>query len=44
MVGLVVWLLSKLLHPLLRRLYGGHLIVAGVVFTAGLSAVIAAWS
>jgi hypothetical protein len=44
MVGLVVWLLSKLLHPLLRRLYGLYLIIAAVVFTAGLSAVIAAWS
>jgi len=43
-VGLVVWGLSKLLHPLLRRLYGVYLIIAGVVFTAGLSAVIAAWS
>jgi hypothetical protein len=32
------------LHPLLRRLYGVYLIIAGVVFTAGLSAVIAAWS
>ena len=44
MVGLVVWLLSKLLHPLLRRLYGLYLAIAGVLFTAGLSAVIAAWS
>jgi hypothetical protein len=44
MVGLVVWLLSKLLHPLLRRLYGLYLVIAGVLFTAGLSAVIAAWS
>jgi len=43
-VGLVVWLLSKLLHPLLRRLYGVYLIIVGIVFTAGLSAVIAAWS
>jgi len=44
MVGLVVWLLSSLFHPLLRRLYGIYLILAGVIFTAGLSAVIAAWS
>jgi hypothetical protein len=43
-VGLVVWLLSKLLHPLLRRLYGVYLIIVGALFTAGLSAVIAAWS
>jgi hypothetical protein len=43
-VGVVVWTLSKLLHPLLRRLYGIYLIIAVVVFTAGLSAVIAAWS
>jgi hypothetical protein len=43
-VGLVVWLLSKLLHPLLRRLYGIYLIIACVIFAAGLSAVIAAWS
>jgi len=44
MVGLVVWLLSSLFNPLLRRLYGIYLILAGVIFTAGLSAVIAAWS
>jgi hypothetical protein len=43
-VGIAVWLLSKLLHPLLRRLYGVYLIIVGVLFTAGLSAVIAAWS
>jgi hypothetical protein len=43
-VGLVVWMLSKLLHPLLRRFYGIYLIIAAVVFTIGLSAVIAAWS
>jgi uncharacterized membrane-anchored protein len=29
---------------LLRRLYGVYLIIATVVFTAALSAVIAAWS
>lgn len=44
MVGLAVWLLSKLLHPLLRRLYGVYMIIVCVLFTAGLSAVIAAWS
>ena len=44
MVGLVVWMLSKLLHPWLRRYYGVYLIVASILFTAGLSAVIAAWS
>ena len=44
MVGLGVWLLSKLLHPWLRRLYGLYLIVAALLFTAALSAVIAAWS
>lgn len=43
-VGLAVWLLSKLLHPLLRRFYGIYLIIAAVVFTIGLSAVIVAWS
>jgi hypothetical protein len=43
-VGLVVWLLSKVFHPLLRRLYGVYLIIATVVFIASLSAVIAAWS
>jgi hypothetical protein len=43
-VGLVVWLLSKLLHPLLRRLYGVYMIIVCVLFAAGLSAVIAAWS
>ena len=37
-------MLSKLLHPWLRRYYGVYLIVASILFTAGLSAVIAAWS
>lgn len=44
MVGLAVWLLSSLFHPWLRRHYGVYLIIAAVVFTAALSAVIAAWS
>jgi len=44
MVGLGVWLLSKLLHPWLRRFYGVYLIIVAVLFTAALSAVIAAWS
>jgi hypothetical protein len=44
MVGLGVWFLSKLLHPWLRRFYGVYLSVATVLFTAALSAVIAAWS
>lgn len=44
MVGLLVWMVSKLLHPLLRRLYGVYLMIVTVVFTVGLSAVIAAWS
>ena len=43
-VGLVVWLLSQLLHPLLRRHYGVYLIVASILFAAGLTAVITAWS
>jgi hypothetical protein len=43
-VGLVVWLLSKVFHPLLRRLFGVYLTIATVVFIAALSAVIAAWS
>jgi hypothetical protein len=43
-VGLIVWVLSKLLHPLLRRLYGIYLIIAVAIFAVGLSAVIAAWS
>jgi hypothetical protein len=43
-VGLVVWLLSSLFHSWLRRFYGVYLIIASVVFTAALSAVIAAWS
>jgi hypothetical protein len=43
-VGLVVWLLSKVFHPLLRRLFGVYLILATAVFIAALSAVIAAWS
>jgi hypothetical protein len=43
-VGLVVWLLSSLFHPLLRRFFGVYLILAAVVFIAALSAVIAAWS
>lgn len=44
MVGLGVWLLSRLLHPWLRRHYGIYLTVVSVLFTAALSAVIAAWS
>jgi hypothetical protein len=44
MVGAVVWLLSRLCHRLLRRWYGWYLIVALAVFTASLSAIIAAWS
>lgn len=43
-VGLIVWGASKLLHPLLQRLYGLYLIIAIVIFTIGLTAVIAAWS
>ena len=43
-MGLVIWLLSSLFHRWLRRLYGVYLIIAGVVFTAALSAVVAAWS
>ena len=43
-VGLVVWLLSQLLHPLLRRHYGVYLVVASILFAAGLTAVITAWS
>jgi hypothetical protein len=39
-----VWLLASLLHPLLRRLYGLYLIIAVVIFTIGLTAVISAWS
>jgi hypothetical protein len=44
MVGLAVWLLSNLLHPWLRRRYGVYLVVVSVLFTAALSAIIAAWS
>lgn len=43
-VGLVVWLLSQLLHPFLRRHYGVYLVVASILFVAGLTAVITAWS
>ncbi len=44
MVGLVVWLLSHLFHRWLSRYYGFYLVVAIVVFTGSLTAVIAAWS
>jgi hypothetical protein len=44
MVGLIVWLLASLLHPVLRRRYGVYVIIAVVIFTVGLSAVIAVWS
>jgi hypothetical protein len=44
MVGLGVWMLSNLLHPWLRQHYGLYLTVVSVLFTAALSAVIAAWS
>ncbi|HTQ22792.1 hypothetical protein [Mycobacterium sp.] len=43
-VGSVIWLLSSLFHRWLRRLYGVYLIVTAVIFTAALSAVVAAWS
>ena len=43
-VGLMVWLLSQVLHPLLRRHYGAYLIVAAILFAVGLTAVIPAWS
>jgi len=43
-VAMIVWGLSYLLHPWLRRLYGVYLVVVAVVFTVGLSLVIAAWS
>jgi hypothetical protein len=43
-VGLVVWLLSALFHPLLRQLFGVYLVIATLVFIAALSAVIATWS
>lgn len=44
MVGLMVWLLAQVLHPLLRRHYGAYLIAASILFAAGLTAVITAWS
>jgi hypothetical protein len=44
MVGLVVWLLASLLHRVLQRLYGVYLIIAIVIFTVSLTAVIAVWS
>ena len=44
MVGLAVWLLSHLFHRWLSRYYGFYLVVAIVVFTGSLTAVIAAWS
>jgi hypothetical protein len=44
MVGLIVWLLASLFHRMLRRLYGVYLIIAVVIFTVSLSAVIAVWS
>jgi hypothetical protein len=43
-VGLAVWLLSNLFHPLLRRFFGVYLIITTIVFIAALSAVITAWS
>jgi hypothetical protein len=43
-VGLLIWVLSRLFHPWLRRHYGLYLIVAATIFTAALSAVVAAWS
>ena len=43
-VGLVIWILSSMFHRWLRRLYGVYLIVAAIIFTAALSAVVAAWS
>jgi hypothetical protein len=43
-VGLVIWILSSTFHRWLRRLYGVYLIVAAIIFTAALAAVVAAWS
>jgi hypothetical protein len=43
-VGLAIWLLSSLFHRWLRRHYGVYLIIAGIVFTAALSAVVSAWA
>jgi hypothetical protein len=44
MVGVVVWLLSRLCHRWLIRYYGYYLVVALVVFAGSLAAVVAAWS
>jgi 1-acyl-sn-glycerol-3-phosphate acyltransferase len=43
-VGLAIWGLSAALHPWLRRLYGVYLFAVSVVFTAALTALLAAWS
>lgn len=43
-VGLMVWGLSNVLHPWLRRHYGVYLVIASTLFAAGLWAVITAWS
>ena len=40
----LVFGVSRVLHPWLRRHYGAYLVGASVLFTAGLSAVITAWS
>jgi hypothetical protein len=44
MAGLAVWLLSYLFQRPLRRLYGVSLIVAGIVFTTSIWAILTAWS
>jgi hypothetical protein len=44
MVGLVVWLLATVFHRWLRRWYGSYLIVAAIIFSGSLAAIIAAWS
>jgi TRAP-type C4-dicarboxylate transport system permease small subunit len=39
-----IWLLARLLHPWLRRLYGIYLVAVCTAFAAILHLIVAAWS
>lgn len=42
-IGLVLTVLARLLHPWLRRLYGTYLVAVGPGFAVGIWLVVAAW-
>lgn len=42
--GAGIWILARMLHPWLRRLYGWYLVLVGAGFAVCLSSIVAAWS